>query len=73
MLGGGGKLPEELCRVVAFMIFFDGVLGDCVCPKEELLPLRRAGTPGGRGNDDILTTVFESFVIPPHNLFGLYD
>ena len=59
MLGGGGKLPEELGRVVAFMTCGDGVLGVAVLPKEVLLLLlRRAGTPGGRGNDDIVINVF---------------
>ena len=64
-MGGGGKLlEEELCRAVALMTCGDGTAGDIVLLKEELLlPLRRAGIPGGRGNDDIVDEYLSTFPI----------
>lgn len=56
-------MPEELWRVVDLMTCGDGIVGDIALPKEELLlPLRRDGAEGGRGNNDIVI-VFKSLVV----------
>ena len=72
--GGGGKaLLEELWRVVDLMTCGDGIVGDIVLPKEELLlPLRRDGAPGGLGNDDIVDECLSVLSEYRHNLACLF-